>query len=74
MQPSGEVERFEVDDQPSPPADRSRYSIQSIPFQPLKGLAMLVRFVYFAILVSKVSIAVPSTVSEQDVSVRDKHS
>ncbi len=25
MQPSGEVGRFEVDDQPSPPADRNRY-------------------------------------------------
>jgi len=25
MQPSGEVGRFEVDDQPSPPADRCRY-------------------------------------------------
>ena len=26
MQPSGEVGRFEVDDQPSPPADRNRYA------------------------------------------------
>ena len=26
MQPSGEVGRFEVDDQPSPPADRYRSS------------------------------------------------
>ncbi len=25
MQPSGEVGRFEVDDQPSPPVDRYRY-------------------------------------------------
>jgi hypothetical protein len=25
MQPSGEVWRFEIDDQPSPPADRNRY-------------------------------------------------
>ena len=29
MQPSGEVGRFEVDDQPSPPADRKRYSIET---------------------------------------------
>jgi len=25
MQPSGEIGRFEVEDQPSPPADRNRY-------------------------------------------------
>lgn len=29
MQPSGEVGRFEMDDQPSPPADRRRYLAQS---------------------------------------------
>jgi hypothetical protein len=26
MQPSGEIGRFEVEDQPSPPADRNRYA------------------------------------------------
>ena len=30
MQPSGEVGRFEVDDQPSPPADRYRSPRQRI--------------------------------------------
>lgn len=33
MQPSGEVGRFEVDDQPSPPADRHRYvALNTTPF------------------------------------------
>jgi hypothetical protein len=29
MQPSGKIGRFEVEDQPSPPADRNRYPTES---------------------------------------------
>jgi len=43
MQPSGEVGRFEVEDQPSPPADRNRYPTE-MPAATLHQLVTLSTF------------------------------
>jgi len=59
MQPSGEVGRFDVENQPSPPADRNRYPNLAVePTQPIRMcftrfMQVLLQLVYSAAVFRK---------------------